>query len=262
MSSLVDYSSDSDDEDLPAKIMKKSEDPLPLPDSIKYLFAEDSSQHHDDRSKHQGKLRSFTHVRGNWPTFVFLKILHQDEFILSVKHFCKTVASLLPISRLWPEFHLVCKDELHLSLSRTVPIQHHWIEPLMSKLQSMITKKSSVTMTLSNLAYYCNEEHTRSFIGLEVQHGEREVSSLVDCVDECFKQFGLPIFYEEKSFHVSLLWCLSDILPLLTSEIKKTLQESWDNCLLKYDLDTLLSFTISQVYCKTGNKLYTFNLCE
>ena len=52
----------------------------------------------------------------------FFLVLHHDECILSVKHFCKTVASLLPISRLWPEFHLFVKMNCVVSVVFQVPV--------------------------------------------------------------------------------------------------------------------------------------------
>ncbi len=42
----------------------------------------------------------------------------------------------------WPTFHLFASSELHISLSRTVPIQYHLIEPLIADIRAQLLKKS------------------------------------------------------------------------------------------------------------------------
>ena len=74
-----------------------------------------------------------------------------------LKHFCLTVISVLVLSDdpdermshmvdemlrcLRPlEFHRM--EEFHISLSRTVVIRHHWIQPLTDSLQKKFTNAS------------------------------------------------------------------------------------------------------------------------
>ena len=39
-----------------------------------------------------------------------------------------------------------CEAPLHISISRTVPIKYHWIEPLTAALQQQTTKKTRLGM--------------------------------------------------------------------------------------------------------------------
>ena len=52
-------------------------------------------------------------------------------------------------------------SDLHVSLSRTVPIQHHYIEPLVDAIRSKVTKQTTFDLRLSNVAVYVNDEKTR-----------------------------------------------------------------------------------------------------
>ncbi|XP_058011436.1 U6 snRNA phosphodiesterase 1-like [Ahaetulla prasina] len=48
--------------------------PLPLPDSVRRMFREQEEKERvvDDSSKHEGRLRTFPHERGNWATHVYV----------------------------------------------------------------------------------------------------------------------------------------------------------------------------------------------
>ena len=46
------------------------------------------------------------------------------------------------------EFHVIPSCDLHVTVSRTVAIRHHWIEPLMNKLRNGITKQHRYSVCL------------------------------------------------------------------------------------------------------------------
>ena len=52
-------------------------------------------------------------------------------------------------------------SEVHVSLSRTVPIQHHHIEPLTTALRSEVRIRSPFKLHLSSVAVYVNDDKTR-----------------------------------------------------------------------------------------------------
>ena len=54
----------------------------------------------------------------------------------------------------WPEFHLFSSTELHISLSRTVPIQFHLIEPLVSALRAQLKKVPRYYIILNDATWY------------------------------------------------------------------------------------------------------------
>ncbi len=59
------------------------------------------------------------------------------------------------------ELELHSLTQLHVSLSRTVPIQYHWIEPLMDALRSKFKQRRSFSVHFDNLSFYVNDEKTR-----------------------------------------------------------------------------------------------------
>ena len=59
------------------------------------------------------------------------------------------------------EVHAFPRSELHVSLSRTVPVPFHWIEPLSGALRESMAKYRPFTVDFSLLAYYSNDERTR-----------------------------------------------------------------------------------------------------
>ena len=58
-------------------------------------------------------------------------------------------------------FHQLSAEELHISISRTVPLLFHWIDPIMIVLKEKISKYQIFSVGLSNLAYYTNDDKTR-----------------------------------------------------------------------------------------------------
>jgi hypothetical protein len=157
---IVNYSDSSsgdesscDDETSPKrKKTKQNHHHLIVPDAIKSMFTEgallmnihystsqpltDGGEDHDDTSRHGGRSRQFPHVRGNWPTFIYIPISFDDDFNTLVMKLNDKLTSLEGEG--YPTMHLLSSDEFHLSLSRTFPIRHHWIDPLTTSLRTQI----------------------------------------------------------------------------------------------------------------------------
>ncbi len=114
---------------LTAKKMKS----LPVPDSLRKMFlAEEAAlgpKDQDEPSKHQGRKRSFAHVRGNWAAHVYLDV---DEGGGCLGPLANRVA--LRASEVLGDDEAHPVDSPHLSLSRTVTLRHHWIEPFAESL--------------------------------------------------------------------------------------------------------------------------------
>lgn len=47
---------------------------------------------------------------------------------------------------------------------------------------------------------YCNEERTRTFIGIETKTGRDSLVSMVTALDQCLKEYDLETFYEVSLF--------------------------------------------------------------
>ena len=62
-------------------------------------------------------------------------------FVLIVKasvHFESLVVSVVEClsAAITHEVHMIPCDELHMSVSRTVPIRHYWIDPIVQQLKN------------------------------------------------------------------------------------------------------------------------------
>jgi len=52
---------------------------LPLPTAILEMFNEEDSLVGSKEDRHEGRVRTFPHMRGNWATFVFIPSMLQRE---------------------------------------------------------------------------------------------------------------------------------------------------------------------------------------
>ena len=91
---------------------------------------------------------------------------HQNELLLLVMHFLylyfKTCNMYIRDTEY--VFYQNPVEDVHISLSRTVALQHHWIEPITSTLRDKFKEHRVFPLALSEVAFYCNEEKTR-YIG-------------------------------------------------------------------------------------------------
>jgi hypothetical protein len=60
---------------------------------------------------------------------------------------------------------------------------------------------------------YCNEEETRTFIGLTVAAGHKSLTAAVTILNKCLADFNLPPFYK--------------VLRSLTAHIQIKIKSSW-----------------------------------
>ncbi|XP_005178112.2 U6 snRNA phosphodiesterase 1 [Musca domestica] len=197
----------------------------------------------DDPSKHQGRIRSFKHERGNWATYVFVatpKSLLEDLQELCLRQLDSKC-----------DFK-ICPD-LHISLSRTVVLQYHFIESFIKTLEEEFTATARFTISLSSLKAYTNAERTRTFLAIRVDdiHLEKMLEILKK-VDRVMLNFKLATFYEDPSFHISILWCLGDYVDEITKQLPDIVESIKD--LLPVELK------IDRLYCKSGFKEFNFEL--
>lgn len=221
---------------------------LPLPMELLGMFANKSETNvtTDDESAHQGRIRSFPHERGNWATHVFI------EYDLDVS--CDEL--FLQLLDILPELVLI--TDLHISVSKTVILRHHWIQPFVDSLKNKLQHISRFFMTLDSLKFYTNEEKTRTFLGIQLNQGTQQLREIVKCVDSCLEEFSLPTFYKEPSFHISIGWCLGDRVQTLSEKLPK-LQDTLDSY-YQNDNQQMTVIKVDQIKCRTGNKLFIIPL--
>ncbi|XP_058128295.1 U6 snRNA phosphodiesterase 1 [Anopheles ziemanni] len=205
----------------------------------------------NDSTKHDGRKRSFPHERGIWASYVFVDCSHIDG-LRGIQQECKTFLD----TGTTIDFRLV--DHLHLSLTKTFTIHHHNIASLVDNLQELLTVQKNFRLEYDGLEVYVNEERTRTFLGVRVAPSCCDtLETLVTSLDECMEQYKLPKFYTQRSFHVSILWCLDDReeeirahLPALTDVFEQVYEEEYGE----------MNKPVGKLSFKCGNKTFYFQL--
>lgn len=221
----------------------RSSESLPLPDSIKTLFSS-GNKHEDNPEVHQGRIRSFEHLEGNWATHVGVSYDPDERMIELID---ELLICLRPL-----EFKPM--KEFHLSLSRTVAIRHHWIQPLTDRLQRRFRLLPKTCCEISSVKLYTNDEKTRTFLSLAVSAPGAILQQYTKAVDECFEEYKLQKYYENPSFHISIGWCLGDVVLQIGEETLSKLQNKVDNTM--EECPDLQLFAIEEAICKSGNKQF------
>jgi len=163
-----------------------------------------------DKNKHQGRVRQFPHITGNYPALFMIQI-PPSELLLSISNnliedFLKeTGISIAPI----------ITEDLHISLSKPFPIRNHQIKMIMEMIRNdkqNIQLESSIQFILDEYEIYCNEDNTRYFISFNVSVGKSEISKVIKLIDKGLSSFGFPSFYEDPKPHLTIGWSLNNIL--------------------------------------------------
>ncbi|KAL8194550.1 UNVERIFIED_CONTAM: nuclease [Gekko kuhli] len=236
---------------------------LPVPDSVLNMFRDQEEKETvvDDRSKHGGRVRTFAHERGNWATYIYVPYETQEDFL-----------DLLQLLLAQAHTHvasLTAAAEFHISLSQSVVLRHHWINPFVQSLKERLPSFHRFVCRTDQVKIYTNETKTRTFVGLEVSSGHSQFLELVSEVDRVMEEFRLAPFYkssaeerseaypENPSFHLSLAWCVGNLSEKLEGQCLQELQEIVDGF---EDSSYLLRIHVAEVRCKSGKKVFSFPL--
>lgn len=87
-------------------------------------------------------------------------------------------------------------NDLHISLTKTVILKHHWIDSFAESIRNQTKLLKKFMILFGSLNIYCNEERTRTFVGLQIRTGYDSLIKLVEALDSCLKEFNLPTFYK------------------------------------------------------------------
>ncbi|XP_051238219.1 U6 snRNA phosphodiesterase 1 isoform X2 [Dicentrarchus labrax] len=221
---------------------------LPLPGCLLAMFPEEVDSQTEDSALHGGRVRSFKHERGNWATYVYLPYHPEEEFR-------ELLEELLSAARARGVL-LTPQEEFHLSVSQTVVLRHHWIQPFTQSLRAGLLHCKRFVCSAGRLRVYCNAERTRTFLGIEVCTGHAQLLELVQAVDRTMTEFHLDTFYKDPSFHVSLAWCVGDV----TGQMKECIQELQSLVDDREEGPFLLRLDCTELRCRTGNKTFRFPL--
>ncbi|XP_078689868.1 U6 snRNA phosphodiesterase 1-like [Branchiostoma floridae x Branchiostoma belcheri] len=202
----------------------------------------------DNPEEHGGRIRSFPHIAGNWATHVYVSFEPDSEFTDGVRHLLGCVES---------EVQLQQAEDFHISLSRTVPLIFHWIQPFIDTLRETLRHTKRFFCTFQGAKLYTNDEKTRSFLGLEVAGGHNHLLQLVAGVDRCLGEFRLQKYYQNPSFHMTVGWCVGDAHED-TQHFNQKLQTSLAEA--QEEFPSLAGFLAQEIKCKSGNRLFSFPL--
>ncbi|XP_014297213.2 U6 snRNA phosphodiesterase 1 [Microplitis demolitor] len=243
---IQNYLSDSDDDaDMSCNSTSNNNKNFPLPSNL-LSWMTDDSEIKEDPDKHDGRIRSFKHERGNWATFVYIKYQVWDlleEWMKSSTE-CLTDGNLII-------------ENSHISLTRTLIFKFHWIESFVDSMKKICSSVSPFTLEINNVRVYCNEERTRTFLGIECHCQEPGFIHLMESLNELLAEYQLESFYQEASYHISFFWMLGDREKELKPHVEK-LNDSLNQVLIK-DLNKNY-IKVSKLHCKIGNKIYIFTL--
>jgi U6 snRNA phosphodiesterase len=113
-------------------------------------------------------------------------------------------------------------------------------------------------LQLNELELYCNDEKTRTFIGIKVfEEDAKFLETLVKKYDNCLDSYNLQKYYQPPSFHISILWCLGDkreALRIGLNHLNQILQKYLDDDIQEF------SENVKNIYFKCGNRIYNYEL--
>ncbi|XP_069822513.1 U6 snRNA phosphodiesterase 1 [Dendropsophus ebraccatus] len=213
------------------------------------MFSDPDIEYHDDINKHGGRVRSFRHERGNWASYAYAVFHPREEFL-------EMLEEVMSVAR---KHGIILNkmEEFHISLSQTVILRHHWINPFVQSIKERLCSVNRFLCVADQLKVYVNKEKTRSFLGLEVVTGHQQLLEIVSEVDKSLQEFNLETFYQNPSFHVSLAWCVGDVTKSFQGACLQELQKVLDEF---EDSDLLTRFSAEEICCKCGNKVMSFSL--
>ncbi|ALC46875.1 CG16790 [Drosophila busckii] len=252
MLALVDYASSSSSEGEECTRPAALKRPALLPTAVSLLGAKAPKSSVDDAEDckenpelHGGRIRSFKHERGNWATYVYVPTTAcMDQLEEFQSEAIEKMSQLIKLQ---------ANEGLHLSLSKTVVLQHHQIDEYSRSLQQALHSKVGFSSTLRWLQVYTNEERTRTFLAVELDAAYRgKMTELLQPIDLVMREYRLAQFYAPPSFHISLLWCVGDQEQLLLDKLDELQQI--------LDAHDTLKLDVNEVRCKCGNKQFRYKL--
>ncbi|XP_062164234.1 uncharacterized protein LOC133870949 [Alnus glutinosa] len=269
--SYGDAASDSDD---PTPVNIRS--PMPLPPPPLSLLNPPTSNPLGTLDRLQtgqaSRVRSFPHVDGNYALHVYIPVYIPSIPKKELALFLKKISFLVPglhVVDVDVPLNILCKDDLkleqvalgrefHISLGRTVPIRVHQIDSVVAMLRQKLQFQKRYWIDLSKLQVFVNDDHTRTFLSIEViTGGLAEIKRQIHAVNEVYRLHKLPEFYKDPRPHISLAWALGDssdsLQRVVDEEMKRSnVGGSSQKC--------IFTSKFNGIECKIGKK--TYKICK
>ncbi|KAN0131522.1 putative conserved domain containing protein [Lactarius tabidus] len=174
----------------------------------------------DDPSKHQGRTRATPHVEGQWAAHVYVSLLLHGALRGIVERAVdiakQEVAGVRMVGSADSD---VGKDsvasvrELHVSLTRPFFLRAHQKEEMKRAVRDAAKSRPPFTASFAAFSNLTNDEHTRTFLCMEVGAGHEELRALSDTLTLTLLSFHQKEYYEQPRFHASFAWALLDRPP-------------------------------------------------
>ncbi|KAF7768107.1 hypothetical protein Agabi119p4_7350 [Agaricus bisporus var. burnettii] len=204
---IVDYDSSSDETaqvDIPPPKKKK----LPVLSPNLVLPAPI-----DDPSLHQGRTRSTPHTDGNWAAHVYVSITITKSHTL----YSLLETAVAEAKRAVPTLNSFTSGqtdrkhqlELHISLTRPFFIRAHQKEEFRQAIRKL-AKCSPFALSFTSFAELHNDEHTRTFLVMEIGAGHHELNRLCCDLKPLIESLRQRAYYARPRFHASVAWALLD----------------------------------------------------
>lgn len=87
-------------------------------------------------------------------------------------------------------------EEFHVSLTRTLVLKYHWIGSFVETVKNIAENSKSFTAELEKINIFCNEEKTRTFMGITIQSRTRSFEKVTEALDKALNEYNLPAFYK------------------------------------------------------------------
>jgi len=91
-------------------------------------------------------------------------------------------------------------SNLHVSLSRTLILKFHWIQSFTDSLKLLCRRFDRFLIRFTDVRVYCNEERTRTFLGIHCQNDDGTLRCLAAALDSLLAEYELPSFYQVSAY--------------------------------------------------------------
>ncbi|KAI6129681.1 hypothetical protein EDD16DRAFT_1149831 [Pisolithus croceorrhizus] len=200
----------------------------------------------DDPTKHQGRIRSFPHVEGQYATYVYVPLILGPgealyDLVIDVVSKAKE-----EVGGLWGVGEAEREDlqgqrqrreredrhknknmgrskrrnaelELHISLSRPIFLRAHQRDDFKRAVKRIAESVSPFSASFSTFSELTNDEHTRTFLSMEVGAGHIEFCHILKLLAPTLRSLRQKEFYADPKFHASIAWALLDSSGTVTS---------------------------------------------
>lgn len=237
MNKLVNYSSSSSEDENEVIQPARKKVKLPMP------FETSKIGEVDDPTEHDGRKRQIPHIAGNWSCHVFIDCSYFKDVLSD--YFSKVIEPFDDIKII---------DTSHVSLSKNFIIKYHWIENISKVItQNLKFNAFELKFSVSEIIFLSNEDKSRHFACILVDKScQNHLEKLIESTDKSLKEFELPTYYENRIFHASIFWKLTEFTEDEQTFIREEIHNFVHNENVLYSLVEKITF-------KTGNKIKLFN---